>query len=71
MMKLILTKHAKQRMIERGIKLKDIKDTLEFPDYIVNKEEKIEAHKKIDNKTLKIIYSKLGNFIKIITVIIK
>ena len=69
--KIILTSHSKQRMIERGISFKNIQDTIEFPDYTIKKEDKIEAHKKIKDKILKIIYSKSGKFIKIITVILR
>jgi len=70
-MKLIFTNHAKQRMIERGIKLEEIQNTIDFPEYTIRKNKKIEAHKKIDNKTLKIIYIEEGKFIKIITLIWK
>jgi len=58
-------------MIERGIKSEDIQNIINFPDYVIKRENKFEAHKKIDNKNIKIIYSKKGKFIKIITVIIK
>ena len=70
-MNFILTNHAKKRMIERGIKIKDIEETLDFPDYTINKQDKIEAHKLINNKNFKVVYSMKGKFIKIITVIIK
>jgi Domain of unknown function (DUF4258) len=69
-MNLILTTHAKQRMIERGIKLSEIQDTILTPNYTINKENKIEAYKNFDNKTLKVVYTK-GKFIKIITLIWK
>ena len=45
-MKTILTNHAKRRMIERNIKMEEIRETLEFPDYTITKEKKIEAYKK-------------------------
>ncbi len=70
-MKLILTKHAKQRMMERGIKLEYIHDTIEFPDYTIVKGNKNEAYKKIKNKNLKVVYIKEDKFIKIITLIWK
>ena len=66
-MKIILTKHAKQRMNERDISLEDIKQAIEIPDYTVSKNNKIEACKTINNKILKIVYLRKGNFIKIIT----
>jgi esterase/lipase superfamily enzyme len=68
---IILTTHAKERMIQRNISLDEILDTLQIPDYTIKKDEKIEAYKKIKEKNLRIIYSKEGKFIKIITVIDK
>ena len=70
-MNLIFTNHAKQRMIERGIKINEIQEAIDFPDYTINKDGKIESYKNINSKHLKIIYSKEGKFIKIITVIDK
>lgn len=70
-MTLIFTKHAKQRMIERGIKLQEVQDAIDLPDYTISKEGKKEAFKKIGNKNLKIAYSEKGKFIKVITVIDK
>lgn len=58
-------------MIEREIKIQEIQETIDFPDYTLSKGNIIEAYKKINNKDLKIIYSKEGKFIKIITVIDK
>jgi len=69
-MKLILTKHAKQRMFERNIKTEEIREVLEFPDYTIVKGNKTEAYKKIDHKNLKVVYMK-NKFIKIITLIKK
>tara|TARA_Y100000034_G_scaffold121622_2_gene166071 strand:+ start:473 stop:685 length:213 start_codon:yes stop_codon:yes gene_type:complete len=70
-MKIILTNHAKQRMSERAIKMQDLKETIDMPDYTIKNNGVIEAYKKLDNKTLKIVYSKGDSFIKIITVIEK
>ena len=70
-MNLIFTNHAKQRMIERDIKLEEVKDAIDYPDYAVSKENIVESYKRINNKNLKVIYSKEGKFIKIITVIDK
>jgi len=68
-MNIILTDHTKKRMAERAIKLEEIKNTVEMPDYTVTKNGKIEAHKNINNRNIKVVYSKEGKFIKIITVI--
>ncbi len=70
-MKLIFTHHAKQRIKERKITLQQIQETINFPDYKISKEDKIESYKRIDNKLLKIIYAQKGKFIKIITLIWK
>jgi hypothetical protein len=70
-MDLILTKHAKQRMIERSISIQEVKNTIELPDYTINKGDVIESYKKENNKNLKVVYSRKGKFIKIVTVIIK
>jgi hypothetical protein len=45
-MKIILTKHAKQRMTERNIKLEEVQETIEMPEYTVTKNNKFEAYKK-------------------------
>lgn len=67
-MKIIFTSHAKERIHERGIKFRDIKDTFEFPDYTIRRsDEKIEAYKKTNGKTLKIVYADKIKFIKVIT----
>lgn len=70
-MNFILTKHAEQRIIERNIKLKQIQEIINFPDYTISKNNKIEAYKKIEGKLLKIVYIQKGKFIKIITLLWK
>lgn len=69
-MDFILTQHAKQRLFERKIRIEQVKETINFPDYTIAKENKIEAYKKFD-KVLKVVYNKEGKFIKIITLIWK
>ena len=70
-MKIILTKHAQQRMLERKIKFEDVKNTINFPDYLIRKNNKVEAFKKIKENLLKIIYTEKSKFIKIITLVWK
>jgi len=60
-----------KKIFERNIKLEDIKNTIEMPDYTIVKEGKIEAHKRIKERTLKIVYSNDIKFIKIITLMWK
>ncbi len=64
--RIVITNHAKQRMVERGITIEEIRDAIDFSDYTINKENKIESFKK----DIKIVYTK-DKFIKIITVIKK
>jgi len=70
-MNIILSHHAKTRMVERGIPLEDIKTTINFPDYTISKEGKKEAFKKINNKILRVIYLEINNYIKVITLMWK
>ena len=70
-MKLIFTKHARQRMFERDIKINEINHAIEFPDYTIIKGNKIEAYKKVKDKNLKVVYINEDKFIKIITLIRK
>lgn len=68
-MKIIFTDHAKKRIIERDIKIVEVQEAINSPDYIVNKNNKFEANKKINEKILKVIYIEKNKFIKVITVI--
>lgn len=70
-MKLIFTNHAKKRMAERAVRLKNVKETIDFPDYTVATDNKMESHKKIGDKILKIVYFKEENYIKIVTLMWK
>jgi hypothetical protein len=63
--RIIITNHAKKRMFERGINLNEIKSAIEFPDYTITKENKIEVYKN----NLKVIYENKDKFIRIITII--
>jgi len=56
-------------MSERNISIEEIKETINFPDYIIKRDNKVEAFKKINSRNFKIVYSSKGKFIKIITVI--
>ncbi len=58
-------------MSERAIKLEHVRETIEFPDYLIKKDGKIESYKNFQNKVLKVVYSEQDNFINVITVIWK
>lgn len=67
----VLSSHARKRMRERKITFEQIKDCIDFPDYVVEKTNKKELFKKFGEKTLKMICSREGKFIKIITLVWK
>ena len=48
--KIILTDHTKKRMAERAINFKQVQETIELPEYTVQKEHKTEAYKHYNNK---------------------
>ncbi|MBU3906673.1 MAG: DUF4258 domain-containing protein [Nanoarchaeota archaeon] len=70
-MKIVLSYHAKKRLIERGIKLQEVEETIEIPDYTISKGNQKEAYKKITGKTLKVVYTEEDKYIKVITLIWK
>ena len=53
-MNLILTTHAKKRMIERNIKIREIQESIDIPDYTISKNGKIEAYKKINEYEIEV-----------------
>jgi len=61
----------KKRMKQRGVKFNEIIETIYLPDYVINKGDIIESYKEVNGKNLKIVYSRLSKFIKIITIIVK
>jgi hypothetical protein len=67
-MPVILTDHAKKRMVERGITFKQIEDTIEMPDYTVQNGNKIEAHKTHEGRRIKVVYSGKDKYKKVISV---
>lgn len=70
-MKIVLSNHAKNRLFQRGIKINEVVDTIEMPDYTVSKGSIKEAQKKIKDKTLKVVYSQEDKYIKVITLMWK
>lgn len=55
-------------MNERTITEKQIKETVDFPEYTLKRGEEIESYKKFDSKTLKVVYIQKESYIKVITV---
>lgn len=53
---IILTKHAKDRMIERGILKRDIERALLNPERVNRENHKIIASKKINKEILEVVY---------------
>lgn len=70
-MTIILTNHAKKRMTERAINFKQIKETIEMPDYTIQKGKKTEAIKDFGDRKLKIVYGAKDKYIKVISVMVK
>ena len=70
-MRIVLSNHAKKRLVERSIKMKDIEEAIDIPDYTVSKGNKKEAYKKFNGKTIKVVYSEEDKYIKVITLIWK
>lgn len=67
-MTIILTDHAKKRMVERAITFRQIQETIEMPDYSVQKGKKTEAIKKYGEKRVKIVYAGKDKYKKVISV---
>ncbi len=68
-MKLKFTNHAKYRILERKIKMDDIKATLKNPDFSGHAfDNKMVAKKLIGGKTLEVIYTKSKSSILVITI---
>lgn len=53
---LYFTKHAKIRMEERGILKKDVERVIINPDKIFRENDRVIVSKRIDKKTLEVIY---------------
>ena len=68
-MKLRFTNHAKYRILERKIKIDDIKSTIKNPDYCgYTFDNKMVARKLIGDKTTEVIYTKSKSSILVITI---
>lgn len=69
-MKIIYSAHAKKRMKERGIEDWEIEHTLRFPSYVRKGfDERREAVAEIRNRKIKVVFIKLDNYIKVVTVL--
>ena len=68
MKKYVFSDHAKRRLLERDINEETVKFVIEKPDYTLNRfRDEIEAIKKMNGETLKVVYVEKENFIKVIT----
>ncbi len=65
---IILTDHAKKRMAQRAISFKQIQETIEMPNYTVQKGKKTEAVKKYAERKIKVVYAAKDKYIKVISV---
>jgi len=64
---IIFTNHALQRMKERGISEKEIKQVISGADYIKHESNKIIASKRLNRKTVEAVFVKKNSKIIIIT----
>jgi hypothetical protein len=67
-MKFVLTNHAKYRILERGVSVSEIKIVIKNPDR--QKSDKygmLVARKRVNNKTLEVVFKIQGNSYIIIT----
>lgn len=68
-MEIKFTNHAKYRILERKIKMSDIKSTIKNPDFCgYTFDSKLVARKLVGDKTLEVVYTKIKSEILIITV---
>ncbi|MBU3923500.1 MAG: DUF4258 domain-containing protein [Nanoarchaeota archaeon] len=70
-MGIILSEHTKKRMKERSVKMEQIRECLDFPDYRISKGEKVEFFKKFENHTLRLVCVEKNIFIKVVTLMWK
>ncbi|OGJ21122.1 hypothetical protein A3K73_08485 [Candidatus Pacearchaeota archaeon RBG_13_36_9] len=70
-MEIVLSRHAKKRLLERGIKIQEVQEAIELPEYTISRGAKKEAYKKIGDKTLKVVYAEEDKYINVITLIKK
>ena len=55
-------------MAERAITFKQVQETIEMPDYTVQKGKKTEAIKKYPEKRVKVVYAGKDKYIKVVSV---
>lgn len=68
MKKIVFSSHAKKRLLERDINEETARFAIENADYTINRfGNEIEAFKKIDEITIKVVHVEKENFIKVIT----
>ena len=69
-MKIVYSDHAEKRMKQRGITELEVEHILEFPSYVKKSfEGRKEAAGEIRDRTIKIKFIEIENYIKVITVI--
>lgn len=67
-MQIIYSAHASRRMAQRGITSLEVEHILRYPENVRIAEDRITVVGKLNNRTIKIIITRLENIIKIITV---
>ena len=65
-MNIVLTKHAKDQMKERGISEDEVMNTLKYPESTQKIDDLYYAQKKTNQGIIEVVYEK-QNYIKVIT----
>jgi len=69
-MQIVYSYHARKRMKQRGITELEVRQVLEFPNYIKKSfESRKEAVGEVNNREIKVVFVEKENYIKILTVI--
>lgn len=69
-MNIVYSDHAKKRIKQRGISELDVEHALKHPNYVKKSfDGRFESYGEINNRKLKIIFTKKENYINVITVI--
>jgi len=66
-MEIVLTRHAKDQMKERGISEDEVINTIKYPEKTLKTTDRYLAQKKVSIGTIEVVYTR-EKYIKVITV---
>ncbi len=67
-MKIVFTKHAKERIEIRKLLEHEVLEAIKYPDKTIKKHDKYFYQKRLDKGTIEVCCEKIENNIKVITV---